>query len=91
MTCFRKGNFMRETESLLATQNNAIRTNYDEAKIDKTKQKSKCRFCSDIDEVIIISECGKLAEKECQNRDDLVRKVILWELCKKFKFDHTNK
>ena len=39
----RKGNFKRETESLLvAAQNNAIRTDHIKAKIDKTQQNSKC-------------------------------------------------
>ena len=37
-----KGNLKRETESILiATQNNAIRTNYIKVKIDKTQQNSK--------------------------------------------------
>ena len=27
----------------------------------------------------------------CGDRDDWVGKVIYWELCKMFKFDHTNK
>ena len=37
----RKGNFKRETESLLiATQNNVIKTNYDKANIDKMQQNS---------------------------------------------------
>ena len=39
----------------------------------------------------IINECSKLAQKEYKTRHDLVSKVIHWELCKKFKFDHTNK
>ena len=37
----RKGNFKRETESLkVAAQNNAIRTNHNKARIDKTQQNS---------------------------------------------------
>ena len=60
------------------------------ARIDKTQQNSKCRLCGDRDETInhIISECSKLAEK---TRHDWVDNVIHWEMCKKFKFDHTNK
>ena len=38
----------------------------------------------------IISECSKLAQ-EYKTRYNWVRKVIHWELYKKFKFDHTNK
>ena len=89
----RKGNFKRETESLLiAAQNNAMRTNHIKARIDKTQQNSKCRLCGDRDETInnIISECSNLAQKEYKTRHDWVGKVIHWEMCKKFKFDHTN-
>ena len=39
----------------------------------------------------IISECSKLALKAYKTRHDWVDKVIHWELCKKLKFDHTNK
>ena len=90
----RKGNFKRETESLLiAAQNNAIRINHIKARIDKTQQNSKCRLCGDRDETInhIISERSKLAQKEYKTRHDWVDKVIHWEMCKKFKFDRINK
>ena len=90
----RKGNLKRETKSLrISTQNNAIRTNHIKAMIDKTQQNSIWRLCGDRDKTInhIISKCGKLAHKEYKTRYDWVGKVIQWELCKKFKFDHTNK
>ena len=92
-TWLRKGKFKRETESLLiAVQNNAVRTNHINARIDKMQQNGKCRLCGDRDETINhISECSKLAQKECKTRHDWVGKVIHWEMCKKFKFDHTNK
>ena len=93
-TWLRKGNLKRETESLLiAAQDNAIRTNHIKARIDKTQQNSKCRLCSDRDETInhIISECSKLAAKEYKARHDWVGKVIHWEMCRKFQFDHANK
>ena len=88
-TWLRKGNFKRETESLLmAAQNSAIRTNHIKARIDKTQQNSKCRLCGNRDETIyhIISECSKLAQKEYKARHDWVGKVIHREMCKKFKF-----
>ena len=74
-------------------QDNAIRTYYIKARIDKTQQINKCRLCGDRDETInhIISECSKLALKEYKSRHDWVGKVIHWEMCKKFEFDHTNK
>ena len=83
-----------ETESLLiAAQNNSIRTNYVQAKIDKMQQNSKCRLYSNEDEIInhIISECSKLAQKECKSRHNRLGKVIYGELCKKLKFDNMNK
>ena len=93
-TWLRKGNFKRETESLLiAAQDSAIRINHIKARIDKTQQNSKCRLRGDRDETInhIISECSKLAQREYKARHDWVGKVIHWEMWKKFKFDHTNK
>ena len=63
------------------------------AKIDKMQQNSKCRLNGYRDETInhIISERSKLAQKEYKSRNDWVGKVIHWAMCKKFKFDHTNK
>ena len=93
-TWLRKGNLKRETESLrIAAQDNAIRTNHIESRIDKTQQNSKCRLCGDRDQTInqIISECSKFAQKEYKAKHDWVDKVIHWEMCEKFKFDHTNK
>ena len=82
-TWLRKGNFKRETESLLiATQNNTKRTNHIKAKIDKTQQNCKCRLCGDRDETInhIISECSKLPQKRYKTRHNWVGKVIHCEL-----------
>ena len=84
---------MRNRISPNAAKNSDIRTNHIKARIDKTQQNSKCRQCSDRDETInhIVSECSKLAQKEYKARHDCVGKVIHWEMCKKFKFDHANK
>ena len=87
----RKGNFKRKTGSLLiAAQNNSIRTNHIKERIDDTQQNSRSRLCGDRDETInhIIST---LAQKEYKTRHDRVGKIIHRELCKKLKFDHTNK
>ena len=89
----RKGSLKRETESLLiAAENNTIRTNHMKSRINEMPQNSRCRLCDDKDEMInhIISECSKLAQKEYKTRHDWVGKVIHWQMCKKFKFDHTN-
>ena len=69
----KKRTFKRETKSLLsAAQNNAIRTNHINARIDKTQQNIKCRLCGDRYESInhIISKCRKLAQKEYKTRHD---------------------
>ena len=90
----RKWNFKRETESLLIeAQDNAVRTNHIRARIYNTQQNNKCRRCGDRDETVnhIISECSKLVQKEYKTKHDWIGKVIHWEMCKKFKFDHTNK
>ena len=60
---------------------------------NKTQHNSKCRLRDDRDETInhIISECSKSAQREYKARHDWVGKVIHWEMCKKFQFDHTNK
>ena len=77
----------------MAAQNNVIRTNHIMVRIDKTQQTSKCRLCGDRNETInhIISECSNLAQKEHETKNDWVGKVIHWKMCKKFKFEHTNK
>ena len=89
-TWLRKGTLTRERESLLiALQDNAIRTNHMKTRIDKTQRNSKCMLCETINHMI--SKCRKLAQKEHKARHDWVGKVIYWEMCRKFQFDHTNK
>ena len=39
----------------------------------------------------IISECSKLAQREYKTRHDWAKKVIHWEMCKKFNFHHSTK
>ena len=57
------------------------------------QQNHECRLCGDRDEAInhIISICSKLAQKKYKTRHNWVGKVIHWEMCKKFQFDHMNK
>ena len=78
---------------IIAPQNNAIRTNQIKARIDKTQHISRYILCGGRDEMInhVISECNKLAQKEYKTRHNSVDKVTHKELCKKLKFDHTNK
>ena len=87
-TWLRRGNLKRETESrLIPVQNNAIRTNYINTKVDNTLENNKCR---DIDNHLI-SECGKLRQKKYKSRHDGAGKVINWKLCKRLKFDRADK
>ena len=77
-TWLRKGNFKRETESLLkVAQNNGIRTSHIKARIDKTQHNSKCRLCGDRNETIyhIIRECSKLT-LEYRTKHNWMGKVI---------------
>ena len=93
-TWLRKGDLKRESESLLiAAQNNTIRSNHFNARIDKTQQNSRCRLWCDKDETInhIIREYSKLAQKKYKSGNDWVGKVIHRELWKKLRFYHTNK
>ena len=41
--------------------------------------------------LVEVYHCIILMQKEYNTRNDWVRKVMHQELCKKFKFDHTNK
>ena len=68
--------------------------------LQRKKIKSPCTnyiniqsVCGNRDETINhkISEYSKLAQREYKVRHDWVGKGIHWEICKKFKFDHTNK
>ena len=54
---------------------------------------SKCRLCEVRDETVnhIISKCCKITQKEYMSRYDWVEKVIHWELCKRLRFDYTDK
>ena len=64
-------------------------TDHVKAKIDKRQKRGDIDY---VDDTInhIISEYSKWA-KEYKTRHYWVGKVICWYLCKKFKFDHTNK
>ena len=59
----------------------------------KSQQNSKFWLCGDRDETFnhIISECSKLTQKVYKKKHDWMGKVIHTEMCKKCKFDHTNK
>ena len=62
----------------MATQNNAIRTNYVKTKINKTHENSMCRLCNDRDETFdhIIIKCSKQVQRISMTRHDWVEEVI---------------
>ena len=65
-------------KKLANDNNNAIRTNYLNAGIDKAQQNSRCRLCSDRDETInhIISEYSRLAQREYKTWHEWMGKGI---------------
>lgn len=88
-----RGSLKRETESLLAAaQDQAIRTNYRRAKIEKDGSSPLCRMCKRSDETVshIVSECSKLAQTEYKGRHDRVATAVHWCLAKKFGFPASN-
>ena len=90
----RKESLKKETESLyIAAQNNAIRINYAETRIDNTQENRKSKLRKERDETInhIESELDKKAQKDYITRQDLVAKKIPWELRKRLKSDPTTK
>ena len=77
------GDLKRETESLIVTaQNQSIRTNLVEAKIDKSQGDSLCRVCRKVDESIdqIVSVCNKVAQREYKIRHDNLGKIYIGSL-----------
>ena len=56
----KRGSLKRETESMIiAAQDQALRTNYRKAKIEKSTNVSTCRLCKEKEETVshIVSEC----------------------------------
>ena len=62
-----------------------MRSNHIKVILNKAQQNSNSWLFGYRDETMnhMINECSKFAQKEF--------KTIHWEMCKKFKFDHTNK
>ena len=90
----KRGSLKRETESLIiAAQDQALRTNYRKAKVEKSTNISMCRLCKEKEETVshIVSECAKIAQTEYKKRHDRVATTIHWALCKKYGLPHTEK
>ena len=91
----KNGYLKKETEgTILAAQDQALRTNWVKSNVDKENISSKCRMCGEREETIahVVSECQKLAQREYKSwRHDKVAAVIHWYLCKKFGFECDDK
>ena len=59
---------------ICSAQEQSIRTNYIKCNIDKTGKSPLCTMCGTRNKTIshIVSECGKLAQKEYKRRHDKV-------------------
>ena len=86
----RKSELKRCTEALICSaQEQSIRTNYIKYNIDKTAMSLLCRMCGTKNETIshIVSECGKLAQKEYKRRHASIGKYVHWQFCEKLGFN----
>ena len=65
----KRGSLKRETESLIiSAYDQALRTNYRKAKIEKSTNESSCRLCKEKEETVshIVSECSKNSSNRIQ-------------------------
>ena len=69
----------------MAVQEQAIRKNAINAKIDKTQAESKCILCGKVDEAArnVVCECPMLAQREYKRRHDQVGRKKHCEECRK--------
>ena len=73
------GYLKKETEGfIVAAQDQAIRTNAIEVKIDKTSSGSKCRLCKVKEETIdyLVSSCSKIAQTDYKERHNKVASIL---------------
>ena len=87
-----RGTLKRETESLItAAQEQALRTKYQRAKIEKDGTSPLCRMCKQADETVshIVSECSKMAQPEYKERHDKVVTAVHWGLAKTHGLEHS--
>ena len=91
-TWLKKGYLKRATEAtIVAAQEQAIRTNAIKQRIDKTAVSGLCRMCGKANETIshILTECEVLAGKEYRGRHDDVARILHWSICKKYGLENS--
>ena len=84
---------MQIEATICAAQEQALRTNYTEDKIDTTLENQLRRMCGERGETVqhIICECKKLAQREYKRRHDTVAKLVHWKLCEKHNLERKEK
>lgn len=93
-TWLKEGKLKRETESfIIAAQDQAIRTIYIKAMIDRSQDDPKCRMCKQNNETMshIVSGSPKLAQKEYKKRHDNVARAVHWDLSEKYGFERSER
>ena len=70
-------------------QEQSIQTNYIKYNINKSGKSTLCRICCTRNETTshIVSECGKLAQKNYKLRHDSVGRYVHWQFCEKLGFN----
>jgi len=78
---------------ILASQEQALRTNSIKYSIDKTSETPLCRLCGESTETVrhIVSGCKKLAQNENRKRHDKVALRVHWDVCRKYGIECTEK
>ena len=73
----------------MAVQNQSVRTNLVNVRIEKSQGDCLCRMCRKVDESIdhIVSNCSKLALKEYKRRHDNPGKIVRWKLATRCNFE----
>ena len=73
---------------ICSAQEQSIRNDYIKCNIDKTGEIPLCRMCGTRNDTIshIVSECGKLAQKEYKQRHSSVGRHVHWKFCEKVGF-----
>ena len=71
---------------IMAAQEQALRTRWFQAKIQKEDVSPKCRLCDGEDETIrhLSAGCSKLSKGPYKRRHDRMGLRVYWELCKKY-------
>ena len=78
----RKSDLKGCTKALICSaQEQSVQTNYIKYNIDKTGKSPLCSKCGTRNENIyhIVSECGKLAQKEYKQRHDSIGRYLYWQ------------